>query len=111
MLEIKTEDVNEYFSKFREMFEFINYSTKSKHYNDSIKLVVVKNEYKSGDLAIKGFVLLKPRICAFFVDNSSENRKEKYVKKTVVARIIHCEYNDILLNNKCLTHLISINQK
>ena len=42
--EIKTEDVYEDFSKDKEMFDFRYYSTESKYYNDSNKLVVGKNE-------------------------------------------------------------------
>ena len=40
MYEIKTEDVYEDFSSDEEMFDFGNYSTKSKHYDDSNKLVI-----------------------------------------------------------------------
>ena len=40
MYEIKTEDVYEDFSSDKEMFDFGNYSTKSKHYDDSNKLVI-----------------------------------------------------------------------
>ena len=40
MYEIKTEDVHEDFSKDRYIFGFINYSTKSKYYDNSNKLVV-----------------------------------------------------------------------
>ena len=42
MYEIKTEDVYKGFSKDTEMFDFSNYSAKSKHYDHSNKLVVVK---------------------------------------------------------------------
>ena len=40
MLEIKTKDVYEDFSKDKEMFDFSNYSTKSRYYEDSNKLVI-----------------------------------------------------------------------
>ena len=43
MYEIKTEDVYEDFSSNKEMFDFSNYSTKSKHYDNSHKLVISKN--------------------------------------------------------------------
>ena len=43
MYEIKTEDVYEDFSSNKEMFDFSNYSTKSKHYDNSHKLVIGKN--------------------------------------------------------------------
>ena len=42
MCEIKTEDVFEDFSKDKEIFDFNNYSAKSKYYDDSNKLVVDK---------------------------------------------------------------------
>ena len=37
MYEIKTEDVSEDLSSNKEMFDFSNYSTKSKYYHDSNK--------------------------------------------------------------------------
>ena len=37
MHEVKTEDVYENFSKDKEMFDFSNYSIKSKNYDDSNK--------------------------------------------------------------------------
>ena len=40
LYEIKTEDVYVDFSSNKEMFDFINYSTKSKYYDDSNKLVI-----------------------------------------------------------------------
>ena len=40
MYEIKTEDVYDDFSNDKEIFDFSNYSTKSKYYDDSTKLVV-----------------------------------------------------------------------
>ena len=42
MHEIKTEDVYNDFSSNKEMFDFCNYSTKSKYFDDSNKLVIAK---------------------------------------------------------------------
>ena len=42
LYEIKTEDAYEDFSTDKEMFDFSNYSTKSKYYDDSNKLVIGK---------------------------------------------------------------------
>ena len=42
MYEIKTEDVSEDFSNNKEVFDFSNYSNKSKYYDNSNKLVVGK---------------------------------------------------------------------
>ena len=42
MYEIKTVDVHEGFSSNKEMFDFSNYSTRSKYYDNSNKLVTGK---------------------------------------------------------------------
>ena len=52
MYEIKSEDVYENFRKDKEMFNFSNYSTKSKYYGDSNKLVVGKMKDKTGGVGI-----------------------------------------------------------
>ena len=44
MYEIKIEDIYEDFSSSNGMFDFSNYSTKSKCYYDSNKLVIKKTE-------------------------------------------------------------------
>ena len=40
MYEIKTENFHKDFSKNKKMFDFCNYSTNSKYYGDSTKLLV-----------------------------------------------------------------------
>ena len=101
MYENKTEDVYVYFSNDKEMFDFSNYSTKSKYYDDSNKLVIGKMKDKSGGVVIEEFVGLKPKMYSFLVDNN-ERKKAKGVNKNVVATIGHNEYKDVLLKNKCL---------
>ena len=41
---------------------------------------------------------------SFLVDDNSEHKKAKGVNKNVDATMIHNEYIDVLLNNKCLRH-------
>ena len=53
MYEIKTEDVYEDFSSDKEMFHLSNYSTKSKYYDNSNKLVIGKMKDETGDVAIE----------------------------------------------------------
>ena len=101
--EIKTEDDYEDFSSDKEMLDFINYSTKSKYYDDSNKLIIAKMKEKTGDVAIKEFVGLKPKMYSFLVDNN-QHKKAKGVNRNVVATISHNEYKDALLNKKCLRH-------
>ena len=52
MYEIKTEDVYKDFSSNKEMFDFSNYSTKSKYYDDSNKLVIGKMKDETGGVPI-----------------------------------------------------------
>ena len=53
MYKIKTKGVYENFSSIKEMFDFSNYSTKSKYYIDSNKLVIGKMKYETVGVAIK----------------------------------------------------------
>ena len=85
MYEIKTKGVYEDISRDKEMFDFGNYSTKSKCYDDSNKLVVGKMTDETAVVAIKELVKLKPYVYSFLVDDSSEHKKEKGVNKSVVA--------------------------
>ena len=103
---IKTEDVYEDFSSDKEMFDFSNYSTKSKYYGESNKLVIGKMKGKTGGVAIEEFVGLKPKMYSFLVNNN-DYKKAKGVNKNVAATICHNEYKDVLLNNKCVRHLMN----
>ena len=51
--EIKTGDVHEYFIKDKEIFDFCNYSAKSKYYNDSNRLMVCNMKDEAAGVAIK----------------------------------------------------------
>ena len=104
MWEIKTEDVYEDFSSNKEMFDFSNYSTKSKQYDGSNKLVIGKMKDETGGFASEELVGLKPKMYQFLVDDNSEHKKAKGVNRNVVAKIIHSKYKDALFNNKCLRH-------
>ena len=107
MYEIKTEDVYDDFRKSKEMFDFSNYSTKSKYYHDSNKLVVGKMKDETADVAIEEFVGLKPNICCFLLHDSAEHEKAKPVNRNAVATISHNKHKDVLLNNKCLRHSVN----
>ena len=64
------------FSKDKEMFGFGDYSTKSKYYDDSSKLVFGKIKDGTGDIVTEEFVRLKPKMYLFLVDNSSDHKKK-----------------------------------
>ena len=79
------------------MFDFSNYSAKSKYYDDSNELVVGKMKDEIGG----EFVGLKPKIYLILVSDSGKYKKIKGVNENVVAKISHNEYLDVLLNKKC----------
>ena len=56
MYEITAKDVYEDFSSDKEMFDFSNYLTNSKYYDNSNKLVIGKLKDKSRGFAIEEFV-------------------------------------------------------
>ena len=76
MYEIETEVVCKDFSSNKVMFDFNNYSTKSKYYGDSNKLVIGKMKDKAGGFAIDKFVGLKPKMYSLLVGNN-DYRKQK----------------------------------
>ena len=65
------------------MFDFSNYSTKSKYYNNSNKLVTGKIKHETPGVVIKEFVGLKPKTYSFLVHNS-EHKKAKSMNRNVV---------------------------
>ena len=62
MYEIKTEDVYKDFNSNKEMFDFSNYSTKQKYYDNPSKLVIEKKKDETGGVAMEEFVGLKPKM-------------------------------------------------
>ena len=106
MHETKTEDLYENFSKNKETLVFNNYSTKTKGYDNSNKLVAGKMKNKTGGVANQELIGLKPNMC-FFADYSSEHKTSKAVNKNVVATITYNEYKYVLLNKKYLRHLMN----
>ena len=103
MYEIKSEDVFEDFSNDKEMFGFSNYSTKSKYYDNSYK-VVSKMKNETAGVAIEEFVELKLKMYLYLVNDNSEHKKAKGVNRNAVTAISHNEYKDVLLNKKYLKH-------
>ena len=54
-------DVYEDFSSNKKMFDFSNYSTKSKYYDDSSKLVIGKMKDETGGVAIEEFFVFEAK--------------------------------------------------
>ena len=86
------------------MFDFSNYSAKSKYCNDSNKLVAGKMKYEAKGVAVEEFSWLQPKIYSFFVDDSSEHKIAKGGNKNAVAKISRNEYMNVLLNKNSVRH-------
>ena len=76
------------FGKDKEMFNFSNYSAKSKCYDNSNALVVGKMKDETASLPNKEFAGLKLKMYLVLVDDSSEYKRAKGVNKNVVAKLL-----------------------
>ena len=74
MYEIRTEDVYEDFSSDKQIFDFSNYSIKSKYYDNLNKLNIGKMKEKTGGVAIEEYVGLKPKTYSFLIDNIKKQK-------------------------------------
>ena len=77
MYEIKTEDLR----NDKQMFNLSDYSTKSKYYDNSNKLVVGKMKHETAVVAIEEFLGLKPKMYSYLVHDNSEHKKAKSINK------------------------------
>ena len=57
-------------------------------------------QYQTSGVAIYEFIILKPKMYSFLVDNSA-HKKAIDLKRNFVATICYSEYKYLLLNNKC----------
>ena len=62
------------------MFDFSNYVAKSKYQNDSNKLIIGKMKDETGDIVIKTFVGLKPKVYSYLIDNNDHQKKQMTIK-------------------------------
>ena len=95
-------DVYKDLSNDKEMFGFSNYSTKSKCYNQSSKLVVGKMKDETARVAMEEFVGLKRKTYLYLEDDGSEHEKAKGGNKNAFAIISRNQYKNVLLNHKRL---------
>ena len=82
------------------MFDFSNYSTKTKYYDNLNTLAIGIMEDETASVAITKFVGLKLKIHSFLVGNN-ECKKAEGRNRNVVATTNHNENKDFLLNSKC----------
>ena len=65
------------------MFNYINLLRESKYCHDSKKSLVGKMKDETGDIAIKEFAELKPKIYQFLIDENSEHKNQRVFEKNV----------------------------
>ena len=58
---------------------------------------------ETGGAALVEFVVLKPKIYSFLVDNN-EHKKAEDVNKNVVTIVNHNKHEYVFLNKKCIRH-------
>ena len=86
--EIKTEDVYE---DYRRNEDLSNYSTKSKYYDNSNKLIIGKMKDETGNSAIEELFGMNPKMYSFLVNNC-EHKKVKGSNKNAVVTINNDQY-------------------
>lgn len=78
------------------MFDVSNYSTNSKHYDDSNKLVIRKMKDETGGVELAEFRGLRKNMDLFLVDDNSQHKTTKGENRSAVAKISHIEYKRIV---------------
>ena len=77
--EIKSENVYDEFFKWKDLFDFSNYSKDSKFYDDSNKKVVGKMKDEMGGIIIDEFIGLKSKMYAIKKIDGNESNAAKEV--------------------------------
>ena len=96
--EIKSENVYEEFSKWKDLFDFSNYSKDSKFFNETNKEVVgKKNEF--GRVIVNEFVGLKSKLYSI----KKIDGKEYNTAKGVSIATEFDKFKNVLFNKKIIT--------
>ena len=98
--EIKSENVYEEFYKWKDLFDFSNYSKDSKFFDESNKKVIriMKDEY--GGVIITEFIGLKSKMYSIKKIDVSESSTAKGVNIPTEFN----EFKDVLINKKIIKH-------
>ena len=87
----------------KRMFNFSNYSTKSKYYDHSMQLVFGKMKEKTTGVAIEEYFELRPNMYSLVVENNRKHKKQRGCCY-VAAIMIPNEKKYVLLKNKLIRH-------
>ena len=97
--EIKSKNVYEEFYKWKDLFDFSNYSKDSKFFDESNKKVTGKMKDEYGGVIIDEFIRLKSKLYPIKKIDSSEPSTAKGVNITTEFN----EFKDVLFNKKLLS--------
>ena len=95
----------------KKIFDFFNYSTKSKYYGNSKELVFYSIKNETAWVAIRKFVRLKPNKYSYLADDNSKHKKANGVNKNVVAAVSYNEYIDVncfCINTKYTSKTVNV---
>ena len=98
--EIKSENVYEEFYKWKDLFDFSNYSKDSTFYDDTNKNVIGKMKDEYGGAIIDQFIGLKSKMYSIKKIDGSESSTAKGVN---IATEFN-EFKDVLFNKKIIRH-------
>ena len=98
--EIKSENVYDEFFKWKDLFDFSNYSKDSKFYDDSNKKVIGKMKDEMGGIIIDEFIGLKSKMYAIKKIDGRESNTAKGV--SIVTEFN--ELKDVFFNKKIIRH-------
>ena len=98
--EIKSKNVYEEFCKWKDLFDFSNYSKDSRFYDESNKKVIGKMKDEYGGVIIDEFIGLKAKMYSIKKIDGSESSTAKGVN---IATEFN-EFKDVLFNKKIIRH-------
>ena len=96
--EIKSENVYDEFFKWKDLFDFSNYSKDSKFYDDSNEKVIGKMKDEMGGIIIDEFIGLKSKMYAI---KKIDGRETNTAKGVSIATEFN-EFEDVFLIKKLL---------
>ena len=80
--EIKSENVYEEFYKWKDLFDFSNYSKDSRFYDDTNKKVIGKMKDEYGGVIVDEFIGLKAEMYSIKkIDSSESSKSSKYCNR------------------------------
>ena len=98
--EIKSENFYEYFFKWKDLFDFSNYSKDSKFFNETNKKVIGKMKDEFGGVIIIEFVGLKSKMHSM----KKIDGKECNTAKGVSIATEFNKFKDVLFDKKIIRH-------